>query len=76
VWVQGCGQVFYNFHSPSQNTLGLNLEIVIERGRNWFVFNSPIMYSTHIWRVGEWLSAPLECEINHNVERDIVSTGA
>jgi hypothetical protein len=55
------------FHSSSPNATGqLNLERVSEKGKqpspDWRVgpyFYSPIRNYTRIWRVGEWLSAPL-----------------
>jgi hypothetical protein len=57
-------RVANNVHSPSLKTTG---PIVSERGKKnspgWPVglyFYSLSLNSTRIWRVGEWLSAPLD----------------
>jgi hypothetical protein len=54
------------FTRKVKKQLAKYIEIVRERGKNicqagkWVcIFYSPILNSTRIWRVGEWLSAPL-----------------
>jgi hypothetical protein len=61
-------RVVQQFHSPEKK-MAKNIERVSEREKknspDWRVglyflhFYSPILISTRIWRVGEWLSAPL-----------------
>jgi hypothetical protein len=55
------------FTRQIRKQLAKNIERVIERGKNTrqaLYFYSPILNSTRIWRVGEWLSAPLLYKIS------------